>query len=104
MLNFNHPTAHEGLSLADFTRESGRPPDVNIPYDRELAEAAPLGIKAMQKCKAFHRSLSRIVRDFTGEETHEKHSFLSRILSLKLFLMLEWLDIYQHFPWLTLRL
>ncbi len=79
MLILNHPTAHGGLSLADFTRASGRPPDVNIPYDRELAEAAPLGIKAMQKCKAFHRSLSRIVRDFTGEETHEKHSFLSRI-------------------------
>jgi pilus assembly protein CpaE len=76
----NHPTAHGGLSLADFTRASGRAPDVNIPYDRELAEAAPLGIHAMQKCKAFQKSLSRIVRDFTGEETEEKQSFLSRIL------------------------
>ena len=72
MMVLNHPTAHGGLNLADFTRACGRAPDVNIPYDRELAEAAPLGIKAMQKCKAFHRGLSRIVRDFTGEETEEE--------------------------------
>ncbi len=79
VLVLNRPTAHGGLSLADFTRASGRAPDVVIPYDRELAEAAPLGIKAMQKCKTFQRSLSKIVRDFTGEETEERQSFLSRI-------------------------
>jgi pilus assembly protein CpaE len=75
----NRTTAHGGLSLADFARASGITPDVNIPYDRELAEAGPLGIKAMQKCKAFQRALSRIVRDFTGEETVEEKSFLSRM-------------------------
>jgi pilus assembly protein CpaE len=75
----NHTTAHGGLSLNDFTRACGITPDVNIPYDRELAEAGPLGIKAMQKCKTFQRSLSRIVRDFTGEETEEHKSFFSRM-------------------------
>ncbi len=79
VLVLNRPSAHGGLSVADFTRAAGREPDISIPYDRELAEAAPLGIKAMQKCKTFQRSLSRIVRDFTGEETEEQQSFLSRI-------------------------
>ncbi len=79
VLVLNRTTAHGGLSLADFTRASGKTPNVVIPYDRELAEAAPLGIKAMQKCKVFHRSLSQIVRDFTGEETEEQQSFFSRI-------------------------
>jgi len=79
VLVLNHPTAHGGLSPADFARASGKTPDVVIPYDREFADAASLGIKAMQKCKAFQRSLSQIVRDFTGEETEEQPSFLRRI-------------------------
>ena len=79
VLVLNRPTAHGGLSLADFTRAAGRAPDVIIPYDRELAEAAPLGIKAMQNCKTFQRSLSKIIREFTGEETEVRQSFLRRI-------------------------
>jgi pilus assembly protein CpaE len=79
VLVLNRPTAHGGLSLADFTRASGKAPDIVIPYDRELAEAATLGIKAMQKCKTFQRNLSQIVRDFTGEEAEVQRSFLSRI-------------------------
>jgi pilus assembly protein CpaE len=79
VLVLNRPTAHGGLSLADFTRASGKAPDIVIPYDRELAEAATLGIKAMQKCKTFQRNLSQIVRDFTGEEAEVQRSFLSRV-------------------------
>ncbi len=79
VLILNRPTAHGGLSLADFTRATGRAPDMTIPYDRDLAEAAALGIAAMQKCKTFQRSLSPLVRSFTGEETEKEQSFLSRI-------------------------
>jgi pilus assembly protein CpaE len=75
----NHTTAHGGLSPADFARACGVTPSVSIPYDRDLAEAGPLGIKAMQKCKTFQRGLSRIVRDFTGEGTEEEKSFFSRM-------------------------
>jgi len=75
----NHSAQHGGLSHADFARALGKAPDAIIPYDREIAEAAMLGIKAMQKCTAFQRGLSRIVRDFTGEPLEEKVSLLSRI-------------------------
>lgn len=75
----SRPWPHGGLSQSDFAHASGRPPDVIIPYDREIASAGPLGIKAMQKCSAFQRSLAGIVRDFTGEEMEKQGSFLSRI-------------------------
>ncbi len=76
----NHCTPHGGLSHADFARALGKTPDAIIPYDREIAEAATLGIKAMQKCAAFQRGLSGIVRDFTGEPLENKRSLLSRMI------------------------
>ena len=77
----NHCTPHGGLADADFARALGKAPDAIIPYDREMAEAATLGIKAMQKCAAFQRGLSGIVRDFTGEPVEKKGSLFSRMFS-----------------------
>ncbi len=77
----NRPAPHGGLSQADFAKASGRAPDVTIPYDRELAEAAALGIKAMQKCTAFQRSLARLVRELTGEADEKPVSLFSRMFS-----------------------
>ncbi len=77
----NRHSAHGGLSRADFAKASGKTPDVTFAYDREIAAATALGIKAMQKCHGFQRSLSRIVRDLTGDATEKPASMLSRMFS-----------------------
>ena len=76
----NHVAPHGGLKEADFTRAAGRSPDITIPYSREMADAAALGIKAMQKGASFKRSLAPLLREFTGETQIKAGSLLSRLL------------------------
>ena len=76
----NNVVPHGGLKEADFARASGKVPNLTISYSREMAEAAPLGIKAMQKAASFKRSLSPLLREFTGEAQKSKGSLLGRIL------------------------
>ncbi len=74
----NHTSPHGELKEADFVRASGRNPNVTIPYSRELAEAAQLGVKAMQKSAFFKRSLAPLLHEFTGEAQEKKGSVFSR--------------------------
>ena len=76
----NHVAPHGGLKEADFARAAGRSPDITIPYSREMAEAAALGIKAMQKGASFKRSLAPLLSEFTGETQVKAGSLLSRLL------------------------
>ncbi len=76
----NHVAPHGALKEANSARASGRAPDITISYSREIAEAAPLGIKAMQKAASFNRSLSPLLREFTGEAHKSAGSLLSRFL------------------------
>ena len=75
----NHVAPHGGLRAEDFARASGRTPDIAIPYCRDMAEAAALGIKAMQKAGSFNRSLAPLLSEFTGETQTKKGSLLSRV-------------------------
>jgi pilus assembly protein CpaE len=68
----NHPHAHGGLSVEEFTKVSGRAPDVVVPYDRDIAEAATLGIEAMKKCQGFKRRLGPVLESLTGVGTGQK--------------------------------
>ena len=68
----NHPHAHGGLSVEEFTKVSGRAPDVVVPYDRDIAEAATLGIEAMRKCQSFKRRLDPVLESLTGVGTGQK--------------------------------
>jgi pilus assembly protein CpaE len=77
----NRTSPHGGLEPAEFLSASGKSPNVAIPYDRSLAEAAPLGIKAMQNCSTFRRSLTGFLRQLTGEAEQAPASLLSRILA-----------------------
>jgi pilus assembly protein CpaE len=74
----NHVAPHGGLKEVDFARASGRSPDITMAYSRELAEAAALGIKAMQKGASFKRSLAPLLSEFTGETQAKKGSLLSK--------------------------
>lgn len=75
----NHVEAHGGLSDADFTKGCGQPPDVIIPYDREIAEASIYGVKAAQKSTVFKRGLAQMLCKVTGEPMEKSTSILSRI-------------------------
>ncbi len=77
-----HVAPHGGLRQAEFARAAGKAPDVVIPYSREIAESAPLGIKAMARCASYKRSLSPLLREFTGEAQANTGSMLGRLLKL----------------------
>ena len=68
----NHPHAHGGLSVEEFTKVCGRAPDVVVPYDRDIAVAATLGIEAMKRCKGFKRRLDPVLASLTGVATSQK--------------------------------
>jgi pilus assembly protein CpaE len=68
----NHPHAHGGLSVEEFTKVAGRAPDVVVPYDRNIAEAATLGIEAMRQCQSFKRRLDPVLESLTGVGTSRK--------------------------------
>lgn len=76
----NRPAPHGGLAPDEFARAFGKNADVVIPYSRELAEAAPFGIRAIEKCRSFQRSLAPIRRDFTGEPQEIPASLIGRLL------------------------
>ncbi len=75
----NHTAAHGGLPLAEFTRACGQAPDIVIGYDRDLADAANFGTRAMQKCAVFRADLVRMLHDLTGERLKSRSSFFKRI-------------------------
>jgi pilus assembly protein CpaE len=75
----NHVAPHGGLREQDFALAFGKPAEVVVPYSREIAEAAPLGIQAMRKCRSFQASLAPIRRNLTGEAQERSGSLLGRL-------------------------
>ena len=68
-----------GLPEKEFLRAVGQAPDVTIAYNREIAIASNLGVKATQKCAALDRGLAKLLRDLAGEPATEQRSLISRI-------------------------
>lgn len=77
ILNMNG--AYGGLPEAEFTRAVGVPPDIIIAYDREIAIASVLGVKATQTCKTLNRSLAKLLRDVSGESETVTPSLFRRM-------------------------
>jgi pilus assembly protein CpaE len=75
----NHTAPYGGLTEAEFTRASGCTPDIVIPYDRELAMKANLGVEAMQKCSMFKFGMMRVLHEMTGEPIEKPASIFKRI-------------------------
>jgi len=64
----NKSGGSESLSDEEFTRAAGAPPEIIIPYAREIAVASRLGVKGLQKCSALQRGLVPLYRQLSGEE------------------------------------
>jgi pilus assembly protein CpaE len=75
----NHTGAHGGLTEAEFGRAAGQAPDIVIPFDKDLAVAANLGVPAMHKCAAFRSGIGRLLRQAAGEPIEKPASLLNRI-------------------------
>ena len=75
----NKNGSHTSLPLAEFTRAVGQPPDVIIPYEREIGLASNLGVAAVRKCVSLQRGLTPLYRHLTGEAVQVPQSFLRRL-------------------------
>jgi pilus assembly protein CpaE len=75
----NMSGADAGLPEAEFLRAAGQAPDIIIPYNRDVAIASNLGVKATQKCAALDRGVAKLLRDLAGEPAATPRSVLSRI-------------------------
>jgi pilus assembly protein CpaE len=75
----NKSGADGGLKEAEFIRAAGQAPDLIIPYDKEIAAASNLGVKATQKCNVLSRGLAELLRDLAGEPAQPPRSIFNRI-------------------------
>jgi len=64
----NKSGSSEGLSNEEFARAAGAPPDVVIPYAREIALASRLGVQGMQKCLTLQHGLMPLFQQLSGEQ------------------------------------
>ena len=64
----NKSGSNDGLPDADFIRAIGTPPDVIMPYSREIAVASRLGVQGLRTCAPLQRALAPVYRQLSGEE------------------------------------
>jgi pilus assembly protein CpaE len=75
----NYTSAHGGLSEAEFARACGKPADVVIRHDRDLAASVNLGVRAMQKSPLFRGGVTHVLQEITGEPMEKPVSLFKRI-------------------------
>ena len=78
----NKSGANDGLPDEEFVRAVGTPPDITIPFAREIGAASRLGVRGLQKCGALQRGLVPLFRQLSGEEPPQaRRSRLRDLLS-----------------------
>ncbi|HXJ00514.1 MAG TPA: AAA family ATPase [Micropepsaceae bacterium] len=75
----NKNGADASLPLKEFIGAVGQPPDLVVPYEREIGLSSNLGVAEVRKCASFQRSLAPLFRHLTGEGEAASPSFLKRI-------------------------
>lgn len=76
----NMQGAPGGLHVEDFARAAGQRPDIVIPYDREIAESALIGLNGGPARNALGRALDPLVAMIGGAAAASKRSLLDRVL------------------------
>ncbi|MBT2189079.1 AAA family ATPase [Sphingobium nicotianae] len=77
----NMSGAPGSLPLDDFTHAAGAPPDVIIPYAREVSMGALLGLKGHPGCPPLDKGLEPVLSILAGSAVEHRPSLLQRILS-----------------------
>jgi pilus assembly protein CpaE len=75
----NQHGAPGSLPDAEFAKAAGRAPDIVVPYDREIAASATLGIKNAKASAALTRGLAPLLRHLSGEKIEAPRSVLRRL-------------------------
>ena len=81
MLILNKGGRAGSLPLEEFTRGAGLAPDVIIPWSRDIATAANLGVKIKPDSPTLDRALGPVFARVAGERIAPSRSFLSKLLS-----------------------
>jgi pilus assembly protein CpaE len=68
------------LPLPEFERGAGQAPDVTIPWSRDIATAANLGVRIRPDCPVLDNALAPVFSRLTGEKPPDRRSFLSKLL------------------------
>lgn len=76
----NKAGAPGSLPIEEFNRGVGKPPDIIVPYDKDVAAATNLGVRRLEECHAFVRALGPVLRDISGEPTEDERTLLDRII------------------------
>jgi len=76
----NKAGAPGSLPIEEFNRAVGKPPDIIVPYDKDVAAATNLGVRRLEECHAFMRALRPVLRDISGEPTEDERTLLDRII------------------------
>jgi pilus assembly protein CpaE len=74
----NKSGAPGSLPLEEFERAAGKPADIVVPYEREIAAAAKLGRQGMEKSTALQRGLALMLRHIAGEQVKAQGSLFAR--------------------------
>ncbi|HEV3175710.1 MAG TPA: hypothetical protein VGZ72_06950 [Stellaceae bacterium] len=75
----NRAGAEGSLPQAEFVRAVGQAPDIVVPYDSDIARAAHLGIRALEKSTTVRRALAPLFQHLAGDAVVERKSLLSRL-------------------------
>jgi pilus assembly protein CpaE len=75
----NRAGADGALPQSEFVRAVGQAPDIVIPYDKEVARASSMGIRALERCTTVRRSLAPLFQHLAGDAVVERRSLVSRI-------------------------
>jgi pilus assembly protein CpaE len=63
----------------EFLRALVQPPDIVIPYDRDVAAASNLGARRVQKCASMRQGMAALSRHLLGESSAQPASLWKRI-------------------------
>lgn len=67
------------LPDVEFAKAAGQPPDLIIPYNKDIATANTLGIKGTQQNAALKRGLAPLLRRLSGEQIEAPRSIMRRL-------------------------
>jgi pilus assembly protein CpaE len=71
--------ARGGLPIEEFVRAVGTPPDIVIPFEREIAQASALGLKHYTSSGAISRAMAPVLKLVGGEAVEQRRTFINRL-------------------------
>ncbi|MGH7126388.1 MAG: AAA family ATPase, partial [Stellaceae bacterium] len=75
----NRDGAEGSLPQAEFVRAVGQAPDIVVPFDKDVARAAHLGMRGLEKSSAMRNALAPLFQHLAGDAVVERKSLLGRL-------------------------